>query len=97
MQHRGVDKISGIELQPHQISDAREAIIKDVQKEDFKDKYKAFAGKRLIPVSSPLVKLNPRLDESGVIRSGSRFPFGQSFGHPFGQSGTSFPLILCCI
>ena len=89
MQHRAVDKVTSIELQPHEIAEAREAIIRNAQKEAFKDDYKALVGKRPLTVNSPLVKLNPRLDESGVIRSTSRLEFAEYLPYD-----TKFPIIL---
>ena len=41
MQHRSADEAPSIELQPHEITDAQLAIIKDAQKEGFKEDYKA--------------------------------------------------------
>jgi hypothetical protein len=81
--------VTSIELQPHEIAEAREAIIRNAQKEAFKDDYKALVGKRPLTVNSPLVKLNPRLDESGVIRSTSRLEFAEYLPYD-----TKFPIIL---
>ena len=89
MQQRSADGAPSIELQPQEITDAQLAIIRDAQKEGFKEDYKALIAKRPLPTNSPLIKLNPRLDESGVIRSGSRLEFADYLPYD-----TKFPIIL---
>ena len=89
MQHQSAHKAPSIELQPHEITDAQLAIIKDAQKEGFKEDYKALIAKRPLPANSPLIKLNPTLDESGVIRSESRLEFADYLPYD-----TKFPIIL---
>ena len=51
MQHRSADKAPSIELQPHETTDAQLAIIRDAQKEGFKEDYKALIAKRLLPTN----------------------------------------------
>ena len=71
MQHRNQIKSFSIELQLHEITDAQMAMIRDAQKEGFKDDYKALIAKRQQPANSSLVKINPRLGQAGAMRSGT--------------------------
>ena len=89
MQQRSADGAPSIELQPHEITNAQVTIIRDAQKEAFKEDYKAQIAKRTLPANSPLIKLNPWLDESGVIPSGSRLKFADYLPYD-----TKFPIIL---
>ena len=72
---RKAEKRVGRELSPGERRDAEEDIIRSAQQENFQEEYKALAAKKQIPQKSVIVKLNPRLDEQGMIRSDSRLRF----------------------
>ena len=74
---RKAEKRVDRELLPEERRDAKEDIIRSAQQENFQEEYKALAAKKQIPQKSVLVKLNPRLDDQGMIRSDSRLRFAE--------------------
>ena len=66
------NRVHGEALHPEEIRDAEEAIIRRVQIEAFPEEYQALKAKRAILPKSRLIKLSPRIDESGIIRMDGR-------------------------
>ena len=62
------------ELFPEELRDAEEDIIREAQKEAFPDEYGTLTKGKSVP-NSILSKLNPRIDEQGLIRSESRLQY----------------------
>lgn len=60
---------------PEERRDAEEGIIRTAQQEGFRDECNAFIRKHQISTKSVLLKINPCLDEQGLIRSGSRLRY----------------------
>lgn len=77
------------ELQPTEIADAEEEIIRQAQFEAFPEEYKALKKKKPISQKSPLVKLSPRLDDNGIIRLEGRLMYAEYLPHDM-----KFPIIL---
>ena len=73
---------------PEERRDAEEDI-RSAQQENFQEECKALASKKQIPQKSVLVKLNPRLDDQGMIRSDSRLRFAEYLAYD-----ARFPIIL---
>ena len=59
-------RISG-ELMPEEIEDTEIQIIKNAQREAFTDDYLALSHRHELPKSSKLIRLNPKLDDNGVL------------------------------
>jgi hypothetical protein len=76
------------ELFPEEIRDSEEDIICKAQREAFPEEYDALTKGKPISGSS-LSKLNPRLDEQGVIRSDSRLRYTEYLPYD-----VRFPVIL---
>lgn len=74
---------------PEEIKDAEEEIVSFAQREAFRDEYVALSLGKPIPQKSPLIKLNPCIDEDGVIRYDRRLKFAEF--HPY---DTRCPIIL---
>ena len=87
---RKAEKRVGRKLSPEERRDAEEDIIRSAQQENFQEEYKALAAKKQIPQRSVIVKLNPRLDDQGMIRSDSRLRFAE-YHLPY---DARFPIIL---
>ena len=62
-------RVSDQELLPEELRDAEESIICRAQQDAFSDEYKALKTRKQMPPKSTLLKLNPRQDEQGLIRS----------------------------
>ncbi|KAK7877393.1 hypothetical protein WMY93_031909, partial [Mugilogobius chulae] len=60
------------ELKPSDFEQAQEVIIKAVQRESFSDEVTLIETGKNIPKTSPLLKLSPYLDKSGLLRVGGR-------------------------
>ena len=86
---RKAEKRVGRELSPEERRDAEEDIIRSAQQENFQEEYKALAAKKQIPQKGAIVKLNPRLDDQGMIRSDSRLQFAEYLPYD-----ARFPIIL---
>ena len=69
--------------------DAEEEIMRLAQREAFRDKYTALSSGKPIPKKSQLIKLNPCIDEDGMIRCDGRLIFAD-----FLPYDTRFPIIL---
>jgi hypothetical protein len=82
-------RVSYQELLPEELRDAEESIICRAQQDAFSDEYKALKTRKQMPPKSTLLKLNPRLDEQGLIRSDSRLRFAE-----FLPYDVIFPIIL---
>ena len=87
--HSRDDRKTGIELSPEEIKDAEEEIVRLAQREAFRDGYAALSLGKPIPQKSQLIKLNPRIDEDGVIRCDGRLNFAE-----FLPYDTRCPIIL---
>ena len=78
-----------MELQPEEIKGAEEEIVRLAQRQAFRDGYAALSSGKPIPKKSQLIKLNPCIDDDGVIRSDGRLKFAN-----FLPYDTRFPIIL---
>ena len=68
---KDADRCKG-ELQPLEIEEAEQAIIREAQRESFPIDHKCLTKGDQLPKSSKLLPLNPQLDEDGLIRSNTR-------------------------
>ena len=80
---------ASMELQPEEIKGAEEEIVRLAQRQAFRDGYAALSSGKPIPKKSHLIKLNPCIDDDGVIRSDGRLKFAN-----FLPYDTRFPIIL---
>ncbi len=80
---------TSMELSPEEIKDAKKVIVRLTQREAFRDEYTALSSGKPIPKKSQLIKLNPCLDEDGVIRCDGRLKFADFLSYD-----TRFPIIL---
>ena len=64
-------------LLPHEIREAEDEVVRSSQREAFVNEYKALVSGKPIPPKSPLIKLNPVLDEDGCIRCNGRLQFAE--------------------
>ena len=71
MSKRG-EKQTSKALSPQEIREAEEEVVLSCQREEFSNEYKALMSGKPIPSKSPLINLNPVLDEEGCIRSNGR-------------------------
>ena len=78
-----------IELLPEEIKDAEEEILRLAQREAFCEEYTALRSGKPISKKSQLIKLNPCIDEDGIIRCDGRLKFAD-----FLPYDTRFPIIL---
>lgn len=76
------------ELLPEEIRDAEEKIVQRAQQEAFREEYEALERKKPIQ-HSILLKLNPMLDEQGLMRSDSRLRYTEYLPYD-----VRFPVIL---
>jgi hypothetical protein len=90
VQHADENK-SGIwkALQPEEIQDAEEDIIRKVQLEVFSEEYQALKSNKTISPKSHLIKLSPRIDENGIIRMDGSLTYAD-----FLPYGVKQPIIL---
>jgi hypothetical protein len=65
------ERRTGRELSVEELRDGEEEIILQAQKEAFREEYEALAKGKPISNKSTLLKLNPKLDKQGIIRSDS--------------------------
>ena len=63
-------------------------MVQSGQQEAFRNEYQALASRKSIPPRSPVIKLNPMLDEDGCIRSNGRQQFAGYLPHD-----VRFPMI----
>ena len=82
-------RTASMELLPEEIRDAEEEIVSLAQREVFRDEYTALSSGKPIPKKSQLIKLNPCLNEDGVMRCDGRLKFAD-----FLPYDTRFPIIL---
>ena len=78
-----------MELLPEEIKDAEEEIVRLAQREAFCEEYTALRSGKPISKKSQLIKLNPCIDEDGIIRCDGRLKFAD-----FLPYDTRFPIIL---
>jgi len=71
------DELIQGELSGEEILDAENNIIKEMQKEAFKDEYSALLRKRELSSNSKLLGLCPKLDSDGIIRSDGRLTYAE--------------------
>ncbi|XP_044172538.1 uncharacterized protein LOC122956887 [Acropora millepora] len=64
-----------MELLPEEIKDAEEEIVRLAQREAFCEEYTALRSGKPISKKSQLIKLNPCIDEDGIIRCDGRLKF----------------------
>ncbi|XP_026003932.1 uncharacterized protein LOC113009687 [Astatotilapia calliptera] len=76
------------ELTTSDFEQARETVIKAVQQESFPEELKQIESRKDIPKKSPLLKLSPYLDKSGLLRLGGRLL------HSDLESAEKHPLIM---
>ena len=76
MSKRGEKQTSKV-LSPEEIREAEAEVVRSCQREAFSNEYKALASRKPIPSKSPLIKLNPVLDEESCIRSYGRLRFAE--------------------
>ncbi|XP_068712874.1 uncharacterized protein [Montipora foliosa] len=76
-------------LLPCEIREAEAEVVRSCQREAFPGEYKALVTGNPIPTKSPLMKLNPVLDEEGCIRSNGRLQFAEYLPYD-----VRFPMIL---
>ena len=69
------NKISQAELKVEEISDAKNHLIKEMQKKEFKEDYSSLITKKELPTHSKLLCLCPKLDSEGVIRADSQLTY----------------------
>ena len=86
--HNPSERLSSRELLPEEIRNAEEDIIQRAQREAFREEYDALVKKKPIQ-QSILSKLNPVLDEQGLLRSDSRLRYTEYLPHD-----VRFPVIL---
>jgi hypothetical protein len=77
------------ELLPEKLCDVEECIICCAQQDMFSNEYKAPKTSKQMPPKSTLLKLNPRMDEQGLIWSDSRLRFAEFLAY-----NVRFPIIL---
>ena len=65
------------ELTVDELEDAETQIIKHGQMKRFLDEYGAFADKKSLPKKSKLMKLNPKVDDDGVLRCDGRLKYAE--------------------
>jgi hypothetical protein len=65
------------DLTNDEIDEADEEVWRLAQQEGFSGDYDLIKRGKPLPANSPLIKLNPRLDESGVIRSDGRLKYAE--------------------
>ena len=78
-----------MELLPEEIKDAEEEIVRFAQREAFCEEYTALRSGKPISKKSQWIKLNPCIDEDGIIRCDGRLKFAD-----FLPYDTRFPIIL---
>ena len=83
------DKKVGIELLPEEVKDAEEEIVSLAQREAFSDEYAALSLGKPISQKSQLIKLNPCIDEDGIIQCDGHLKFAEFFPYD-----TGCPIIL---
>ena len=88
MSKKGEKQTSKVVL-PHEIREAEEEVVRACQREVFHNEYKALVSGKPVPQKSPLIKLNPILDEDGCIRSNGRLQFAEYLPYD-----VRFPMIL---
>ena len=64
-------------LLPNEIREAEDEVLRSCQREAFGNEYKVLVSGKPIPPRTPLIKLNPLLDEDGCIRSNGRLQFAE--------------------
>ena len=65
------------ELTIDEIKEVEQDVMRLAQQDGFREDYELVKRSKPLPSSSPLIKLNPRIDESGVIRSDGRLEFAE--------------------
>ena len=88
MSKRGLRQTSKA-LLPCEIRETETEVVRLCQREAFPGEYKALVTGKPIPTKSPLMKLNPVLDEEGCIRSNGRLQFAEYLPYD-----VRFPMIL---
>ncbi len=83
------ERRTGRELSVEEIRDAEEDIIRQAQKEAFREEHEALAKGKPISNGSILSKLKSKLDEQGIIRSDSRLRYTEYLPYD-----VRFPVIL---
>ena len=78
-----------MELLPEEIKDAEEEIVRLAQREAFCEEYTALRSGKPISKKRLLIKLNPCIDEDGIIRCDGRLKFAD-----FLLYDTRFPIIV---
>ena len=72
-----------------EIGDRVKDIIRETQKDCFRNEYECLRKGKEIPASSKLLKLNPKIDSEGMIRSDGRLAFAEFLSYD-----TKYPIIL---
>ncbi len=82
------DRVSG-PLNVVEIEESKTEMIKETQRRYFAEEYDKLSKNQKLGISSKLIKLNPRLDTEGVIRSDSRLKYSD-----FLPYDTKYPVLL---
>jgi hypothetical protein len=76
---KGYQRRTDAELKIDELQQAEEEAICLAQQEGFRGDYDIVKSGKPVPKTSPLVKLNPTIDEAGLIRSDGRlFTIGET-------------------
>ena len=65
------------ELTIEEIKEVEQDVMRLAHQDGFHEDYELVKRSKTLPSSSPIIKLNPRSDESGVIRSDGRLKFAE--------------------
>ena len=79
------------DLTVEKLEDAETQVIKYAQMEGFPDEYGALADKKSLPKKSKLMKLTPKVDDDGVLRSDGHLKYAENLPYD-----VRFPVILAC-
>ncbi|XP_052218275.1 uncharacterized protein LOC127835894 [Dreissena polymorpha] len=82
------DRVSG-PLNVVEIEESKTEMIKETQRRYFAEEYDKLSKNQKVGISSKLIKLNPRLDTEGVMRSDSRLKYFE-----FLPYDTKYPVLL---
>ena len=72
-----------------EINEAEIDVIRKAQREDLSEDYRLVKAGKPVTSTSQLAKLNPRIDEGGLLRSNSRLEFAEKLPYD-----ARFPIIL---
>ena len=82
-------RCGGRELTVDELKEAEVDIIREAQLQALPEDYRLVKAGKPVSLTSPLAKLNPRIDEDGLLRSHSRLEFAEQLPYD-----ARFPIIL---